>query len=586
VLITLSEGRRLTLRELRVDPRAPRWNLIVGSFWFDQETAQLVRAAYRFSTEMDIVAVARAEAPDAFDDVPAWVKPAIMPMTASLQMVTVEFGLYGGRFWLPRLNAAEGGARVGPMRVPVRFEQRFTYDALNGVDTLPPLRLAGRSAVRALRDSLDSAGVARPVRDSLVRAALAAQRAADTGRGGPVCADGVASTRSLERRLDGALLVEVEVPCDRAALARSPELPPSLFDRGEALFGSAELDELAAALSFGRQAGWAPQRPTLAWGLGQTRYNRVEGVSSGVASAVVLGRGYTVHGGMRASQGDRQVNGELALARTDGRATRTLRAYRRLASSNDWGDPFTFGASLMSALYARDEGFYHRAAGGELAYTAPRGGLLDVRVFGEWQWAAPVTTRWSLFGGADDAAFPDNPDAARGAWYGAALRHRRTWGLDPVGWRLLHDLRLEGAGGASEYGRAALDLTVSRALVGPLAVAVGGGAGTTAGDVPPQRRWALGGSRTIRGQTAGTAFGDAFWMARAELGGSLAAARPIVFADWGWAGSREAWSRQGAMQRGVGAGASFFDGLVRFDVSRGLAPRRQWRADVYVEASF
>jgi hypothetical protein len=37
---------------------------------------------------------------------------------------------------------------------------------------------------------------------------------------------------------------------------------------------------------------------------------------------------------------------------------------------------------------------------------------------------------------------------------------------------------------------------------------------------------------------------------------------------------------------GVGAGASVMDGLIRFDVARGLFPRKQWRVDMYVEARF
>ncbi len=37
---------------------------------------------------------------------------------------------------------------------------------------------------------------------------------------------------------------------------------------------------------------------------------------------------------------------------------------------------------------------------------------------------------------------------------------------------------------------------------------------------------------------------------------------------------------------GVGTGLSFLDGLFRFDVARGLYPRREWRLDLYVEARF
>lgn len=37
---------------------------------------------------------------------------------------------------------------------------------------------------------------------------------------------------------------------------------------------------------------------------------------------------------------------------------------------------------------------------------------------------------------------------------------------------------------------------------------------------------------------------------------------------------------------GVGVGASVLDGLVRFDVSRGLYPLQRFRVDLYVDAKF
>ena len=101
-----------------------------------------------------------------------------------------------------------------------------------------------------------------------------------------------------------------------------------------------------------------------------------------------------------------------------------------------------------------------------------------------------------------------------------------------------------------------------------------------------QRRFYLGGSQTIRGQSALTAAGDAFWMTRAELGTSTALARPIVFIDAGWTGDRRAWHAQGRALSGMGVGASFLDGLVRVDLARGMYPAKQTRLDFYLEARF
>jgi hypothetical protein len=59
ITFTLSDGKSIALRELRIEPRRPNWRLSVGSFWFDVGSGQLVRAAYRMSVEMDIWQVAK-----------------------------------------------------------------------------------------------------------------------------------------------------------------------------------------------------------------------------------------------------------------------------------------------------------------------------------------------------------------------------------------------------------------------------------------------------------------------------------------------------------------------------------------------
>jgi len=75
-------------------------------------------------------------------------------------------------------------------------------------------------------------------------------------------------------------------------------------------------------------------------------------------------------------------------------------------------------------------------------------------------------------------------------------------------------------------------------------------------------------------------------MARAEMGRTIQGTRPVVFTDLGWVGDRNRLREVGRPLSGVGTGVSLLDGLMRFDVSRGLYPRRQWRADFYIEAVF
>src|SRR5262249_46315125 len=67
------------------------------------------------------------------------VQGTMRPMKASLSAVTVEYGLYEGRFWLPKLNIAEGLFQMGFMRFPLKWEERFQFNRVNGVDSLAPV---------------------------------------------------------------------------------------------------------------------------------------------------------------------------------------------------------------------------------------------------------------------------------------------------------------------------------------------------------------------------------------------------------------------------------------------------------------
>ena len=130
-----------------------------------------------------------------------------------------------------------------------------------------------------------------------------------------------------------------------------------------------------------------------------------------------------------------------------------------------------------------------------------------------------------------------------------------------------------------------METTLSRGL-GPIAASLTGAAGTSAGFLPAQRHFFLGGLQSLRGQTAGTGFGQAFWLSRLEIGANNAAIRPVIFGDLGWAGGRNDWSEIGRPMSGAGVGLSFLDGMFRMDVSRGIYPRVQTRFDLSVEARF
>jgi hypothetical protein len=598
LIITLPDGKRITLRELKIQARWPKWNLSVGSFWFDEGTAHLVRAAYRISMPLDVWDVEKdqreADRADTSvrargrrnDGPPAAVKAFLSPMRVDVSAITIEYGLYNQRFWLPRSQALEGNAQVSFMRIPVTMEQRFKYQAVNGLDSLPPMPKGHQlGRIRAYRDSLDSAKTPKPVRDSLVRVATRAREKELEAIHDQECA-ATGSYTMLQRRYEGSVTVATRTPCDSTKLANSPDLPGSIYDPGEELFSIADRDALVKSLSFGLQPAWGPQKPQVEWGLSQTRYNRVEGFSTGLVLSSVLGRGYTAALGARGSYADRQLNGDLSLSRTNGRSTLRGTVYHHLDVMTDWGTPLSFGASLASLLYARDEGAYFRTWGAELAGTHPKWGTLDWRLFAEQEWKADVNTRWSLFGGGNDSRFIANPLAQKATEVGGSLRLHSSVGLDPDGFRLLTDVRAEAEGGDFSFARGLFDATLSHGLGKHLAASLTASSGYSGGTVPVQRLFYLGGLQTVRGQTALTASGNAYWLTRAELGFGGVSARTVVFGDVGWAGDRRNWSTPGRPLSGVGVGYSMLDGLIRFDVARGLFPAKQWRADVYLEAKF
>lgn len=582
VIMTLPDASRITLREIRVEARSPKWNLAVGSFWFDQSSAHLVRAVYRLSVPLDIWAM--DETKKDMKEVPFWVKPMISPLKVSVDAISIEYGLYNARFWMPKLQVLEASAQVSLMRVPVQVEQSFRYAAVNGFDSLPKFP---RAPVRygSVRDSLRKAGVDSVTRDSLLRDFRKQREAAAKTQRATECAGGSTYTR-MQTRYNGTLQMAIQLPCDSTKLAASPEFKGTLLEPGESVFGTNDIDELKKALNFDLQAGWMPQKPVTTWGLPLTRFNRVEGISTGVASSMTLGRGYTATGSLRGSWSDRQLNGDLSLERSNGRSTVRGTLFRRLVAANDFGSPFTFGAGLAALLYAGDEGFYYRSWGGELSGVTPRFGRTEWRLFAEQQWNAPVTTHFTLLRGAHDDRVLPNITADRVFEAGASVRLQRSWGLDPRFLRATADVRAEGAGGDFAYGRGLLDLTMSHGLPRGTEFAVTGSVGGVAGTAPAQRQFLLGGLQTVRGIRPGTMQGDAFWMGRGELAFSRGVVKPVIFGDVGWAGDRRQFSSPGRPMSGVGVGASVLDGMFRFDVARGLYPQRAVRVDLSVEARF
>jgi hypothetical protein len=624
--IGLPNGTVIRLRELRVTPRKAHWTLIVGSFWFDVSNYRIVRAAYRPSEIVDAWEYGEWSEGgwDEDDQAERQILGAIIsPFRATVSGITIEYALRDGRFWLPIRQVAVGEIRVSLARIPVEIVERFDYATVNADLDVPPVPL---SATDILSDSLwtldslayhgDTAAL-RTARDrrNLMRqqqrernAAAAAARRADTTRRAVLARDSVAGRQAMElflanyyslgcaadstvgsrvvnNRRNGTRML-VRVPCSDSVLANSPHLsPPRAANPGDAL-EDVTTRALMQQLGMGLQAGWGARLPQFRFGFGDSllRYNRVEGLSPALGIRQVVGHGFAIGALARIGTADGVFGGELSVTRSNARRTMQLAGYRRLAVVNDWGDPFTLGASMQALVFGRDEGFYYRAHGVEFAAATQGNPGLQLRLFSERHLVAHPQADFSLARSLGGAPFGENLVAEPGDIYGASLDFTHSTGTDPNRFRVFTRVRGETGLGDYEFGRGLVDVTVSRALFGVTSASLTLSAGSTLGDVPSQRMFVLGGTHSIRGQRAGVATGDAFWMSRFELGTDASVFKPVVFADFGWAGSREEWRRIGRPLSGVGIGASFLDGMVRFDLARGINPSRRLRFAMYFDA--
>ncbi len=574
--IRLPDGRDVRLIELVVIPRRDEFQLMTGSFWIDAATHAVVRVVFRPARPFDLE---RDADEDDDDDVPGVLKP----IRAELLYITLEYGLWDLRWWLPRLMAAEGALQISFLTMPVQYERRYSAYEIEADTTLPPLPA----------DSV----LARPCRaPTRMRVRVGDDRRTDarTEVRPNARRQRMRSTRDTVTDPDQAVVeeeecsqwYEVTVP-DSAALMTSAYLPADVYSDEAELITISELESIGDRLGKLPEAPWQLSAPSFRWGLGvPLRYNRIEALSIGAATVLDLGRMQAELSG-RLGTADLEPNGELKLMRETPGVRMHAGAYRRLAAANPDTKPLGTGHSLSAFLFGRDDGEYFRTGGGELQI---RPGLAqaqwyELRLFGERQWRADVETDFSLRHLLDDEhVFRPNLRAMDADQFGAELTLRASNGLDPVGFRWGAELAFAGQTGTFDFARPGLTLRAASPMPFGLLAGLELAGGTATGDVPPQSNWFLGGPATLRGYPGGAVRGDAFWRSRLELSTQLPAARIVLFSDAGWAGARSAFQRGRALVS-AGAGGSFLDGLIRIDLARALRPPTGWRLDFYISGA-
>ncbi len=542
--IALSNGKRVHIVALQVTPRRADYRLMAGTLWFDADSHALVRIVYRPARPFDL----RRDA-DSGDmkDVPGFVD-----VHADARYVTLEYGLYDQRWWMPRFVAIDAYGTMGSwLDVPLRIERTYDDYAVQGGtprDSNSTFRPAGSGGYRRRRQR-ERGDTTRP------------RPAGDT-------------TRRRERRDSNLTIV---VPTDTAALLTSPELGPPVLQMGD-MIPEDEIRHLGDAL---QQLPARPgeQRLELPHGvsslLSHVRYNRIEALSLEARGRLDAGE-FGVLGSARYGVADHVINGELSLQRATQSTRIALTGYRRLAAANPDVAPFGALNSAEALLFQVDDGNYYRALGAEATIGDAVTARWNVRLSYERQTPAFVSTQTSLAHLFDaDRRFRPNIVADSATEAGAEVTLRGQHVVSAT-LRFGTEVDLAGATGDFDFGKGSATVRAFLTPPGNWSVALSLAGGSSVGTLPVQSFTELGGAATLRGYAGGAIAGPAFWFSRVEMARGAPAARLVVFGDAGWAGDRPAFGRGRALVD-VGLGGSFLDGLIRLDLARGLRAPTGWR---------
>jgi hypothetical protein len=580
--------RMVTLVEAVVEPRESRFELVAASLWFDDETAVMVRAAYRPARPFDL----EVDEPEDAEDVPGFLKP----IRASIDFVTIDYGLQELRWWLPNRMAFDGYAQLGGLaQTPIRMEWLFDDYVIDGPEELDLAELpAGwtRSVRNAEPDSVWRQRRRDAWRDRRGREANEEAEDSEAAVIAAEAADAAADSSDLDG--DKPRVVVIIPPAD--SLRESPDLLEPFMDGESIAFSDEEIADVRDRLGQVRMPTAGLPGPRFNWGLGPglIRFNRVEGLSPGVRFDVGAGPDTHFETSARIGIGEWEPYVELGVFERTPDHSIGFNVYHRLVDVGDWGRPLGMGNSINTFFFAYDNGMYFRTTGaevkGSLAGTLWR---VEARAFGEEHRGAKKNTDVSLPNLVGDNPFPENMTADRSTQFGTSGRVRLFSGVDPAGAILSTTIWGEAATGDFEYGRLAAQGAMSVPLFWRLLGAVEAGAGTTFGTPPTQRLYYLGGPYTLRGFEIGSTVGQAFWLGRAEVGYGFkvtpmeetpvgGAFRVVAFGDFGWAGPRDAFGTEG-YRASVGAGLSILDGLFRLDFAKAVRGGNDFWIHLYAD---
>ncbi len=555
ITLTTGDGKRIRLTEVQVTPKRPGPALIIGKLWLDLDNAEVVRLAFRYvGTDMWDM----PDSPTREDSADARRANRLINRYLALQG-DLEYALQDGTYWMPYRQVLSGQVQiplVGDMYVPFEAVTTFSDYEINAGHRiafhLPPPDTLHRPTPEqreARRDSLRAERRGQP--DS-----MRVRERAGVLAGGGRYEIWRASRDSLHRYTDWEETLQ---------LRRTEEDDRRLEETRREIADLAE--RLPRSITGIDRTGFAYERLADAF-----RFNRVQGTSIGLAYQVDLRaiRYASLFGTVRFGFADKHPTARIALIRDAPAGRFTAAVYHDLREGDPWSQGLSAANSIRALMSAHDDGEYFRTTGLDLSLetSMTRGVELTLSTRLERQRNAKGGAKaWlnDLFGG--DGLLPDNPPITEGdfATVGARLQGR----IGRARWEL-------GGDGTSDAG---FDHHTAR-LFGEWRQPFGGSAGATVrarGGVAtraalPQLVYRIGGQGSVRGFDYGAERGDAFWSVQLDLSPFRGAVRPVFFLDGGQAGALDSLTRNRVLLGG-GAGVSFFNGLLRFDLSHPLSPR-------------
>jgi len=553
--VTNPDGKVVRLVAVRVTPARPGKILVIGTLWFDEGSAEVVRFSFRFVGQNLWVTPDGDTHSDTSD---ARLANRIISRILTLD-ADLQYSLEDGKYWMPYRQVLSGRVRVpfmGGLVVPFQSETRFEDYTVNTGQRivftvpLPDTSLSPDSAVALARTRRDS------IRAERRRRAREGEDEADTLVGREYAGTWPEGRYEIRRApadslraysgwgdslvLDQSAAEDAQVRSVQADLERmANELPSGIsgIPRGGIDFerlGTLFLFNRVQGLSIGGGYQWQP--PGWAFALVEPRLRY--GFSDGIPIA------------------------SLGLSRDAPGGKLTLRAYHEMEEPDPFSRGLTFANSFNALFDASDDADYYLGTGGQVGFVHSVARGVDWTIQGGVEDQESVATQTTsaindFLGGS--GILPPNPPVADG-FFGTFLTKlegqtgRARWMVAGSG-----ITGSPGTGGRL-YGLWQQSIGAKRGLTLRLK------AGIASDSTLPQLLFRAGGPETVRGFTYGTQMGQALWSFQADFAPGAGWVRPVFFTDVGQS-TAPARLFNSTVLVGGGVGVSFVRGLIRFDLS-------------------